>query len=58
MKTKEKEKLYCPKNQGSFRMMFGFATPYMYANRGKSSGVKEMSVNLKSHLIEYKYRIK
>ena len=23
MKTKEKEKLYCPKKQGSFRMMFG-----------------------------------
>ena len=40
MKTKEKEKLYCPKKQGSFRMMFGFATPYMYANRGKSSGIK------------------
>lgn len=58
MKTKEKEKLYCPKKQGSFRMMFGFATPQMYANRRQSSGVKELSVNLKPHLIEYKYRIK
>lgn len=37
---KTKEKLYCPKKQGSFRMMFGFAKPQMYANRRQSSGVK------------------
>ena len=43
---KEKEILYCPVKQGSFRMMFGFATPIMYA-RKKSSGIKEVSVNLK-----------
>ena len=48
MKTKEKEKLYCPKKQGSFRMMFGFATPQMYANRRQTSGIKEVYVNLKS----------
>ena len=42
MKTKEKEKLYCPKKQGSFRMMFGFATPYIYANRRTSSGIKKV----------------
>ena len=42
MKTKEKEKLYCPKKQGSFRMMFGFATPQMYANRRTSSGIKKV----------------
>ena len=42
MKTKEKEKLYCPKKQGSFRMMFGFATPQMYANRRQSSGIKKV----------------
>ena len=37
-----KEKLYCPKKQGSFRMMFGFATPYIYANRRTISGIKKV----------------
>ena len=45
---KEKEILYCPKKQGSFRMMFGFAMPMMYANRRKSSGIKKVFVNLKA----------
>lgn len=45
---KEKEILYCPKKQGSFRMMFGFAIPYVYANRRTSSGIKEVYVNLKA----------
>jgi hypothetical protein len=52
MKTKEKEKLYCPKKQGSFRMMFGFATPQMYANRRQTSGIKEVYVNLKADRVK------
>ena len=44
----KKEKIYCPKKQGTFRMMFGFAKPYAYPNRKKDSGIKEVSVNLKS----------
>ena len=39
---KEKEKLYCPIKQGTFRMMFGFATPYVYPNRRRSSGIKKV----------------
>jgi hypothetical protein len=42
---KKKEKLYCPKKQGSFRMMFGFATTQMYANRRQSSGIKIVYYN-------------
>ena len=32
-----KEKLYCPDTQGTFKMMFGFAqpTPYIKNNRTK-----------------------
>ena len=41
-------KIYCPKKQGTFRMMFGFAQPYTYPNRKNHSGIKEVSVNLKS----------
>lgn len=29
-KTMNKEKLYCPDKQGSFRMMFGFPQPSKY----------------------------
>jgi hypothetical protein len=29
-KTMNKEKLYCPDKQGSFRMMFGFPKPSTY----------------------------
>lgn len=29
-KTMNKEKLYCPDKQGSFRMMFGFKMPMGY----------------------------
>jgi len=29
-KTMNKEKLYCPDKQGSFRMMFGFPQPSTY----------------------------
>ena len=45
---KKKEILYCPKKQGEFKMMFGFSIPYIYARRKSSSGIKEVSVNLKS----------
>jgi len=45
---KEKEILYCPKKQGSFKMNFGFTTPYMYANKRQTSGIKEVYVNLKA----------
>jgi len=47
MKTK-KEKMYDPEKTGSFRMMFGFPQPYVYANRRTSSGIKDVYVNLKA----------
>ena len=39
MKT---EKLYDPEKTGSFKMMFGFKQPYVYANRRTSSGIKKV----------------
>lgn len=39
MKT---EKLYNPEKKGSFKMMFGFKQPYVYANRRTSSGIKKV----------------
>ena len=42
-KTKKvKEQLYCPDKQGTFRMMFGFQKPSMYANKRQDSGIKEV----------------
>ena len=43
-----KQKLYCAKKKGTFRMMFGFSKPYMHPSRKTSDGIKEVSVNLKS----------
>jgi hypothetical protein len=43
-----KQKLYCAKTKGTFRMMFGFSKPYMHPSRKTSDGIKEVSVNLKS----------
>ena len=39
---KVKEQLYCPDKQGTFRMMFGFQKPSMYANKRQDSGIKEV----------------
>jgi len=44
----KKEKIYCPKKQGTFRMMFGFGRPYAYPRRKKHSGIKEVSIDLKN----------
>ena len=38
----KKEKLYNPEKTGSFKMMFGFKQPYVYANRRTSSGIKKV----------------
>ena len=38
----KKEKLYNPEKKGSFKMMFGFKQPYVYANRRTSSGIKKV----------------
>ena len=38
----KKEKLYDPEKTGSFKMMFGFKQPYVYANRTTSSGIKKV----------------
>jgi len=46
----KKEKKYCAKKQGTFRMMFGFTQPYMHPNKKPSGGIKEVPVNLKSTL--------
>ena len=44
----KKEKKYCAKKQGTFKMMFGFSQPYMHPKSKTSGGIKEVSVNLKS----------
>jgi hypothetical protein len=44
---KEEVKLYCPKTQGTFRMMFGFKQTYMYANKRQSSGLIEVFIDVK-----------
>ena len=44
----KKEKKYCAKKQGTFKMMFGFSQPYMHSKSKTSGGIKEVSVNLKS----------
>tara|TARA_R110001599_G_scaffold144011_1_gene325473 strand:+ start:238 stop:387 length:150 start_codon:yes stop_codon:yes gene_type:complete len=44
----KKEKMYCAKKKGTFRMMFGFSKPYMHPSRKKSDGIIEVSVNLKN----------
>ena len=38
----KKEEMYNPDTQGSFKMMFGFPQPYVYANRRTSSGIKKV----------------
>ena len=38
----KKEELYDPEKTGSFKMMFGFKQPYVYANRRTSSGIKKV----------------
>ena len=47
MKKKEKEKLYCPNKQGTFKMMFGFPQPTRIIR--KISYEKEYCVNLKNY---------
>ena len=41
-KKKIKEQLYCPNKQGTFKMMFGFPQPSVYANKRQDSGIKEV----------------